>query len=182
MKHNVSNFKIIKLSSGQPRLPPSFRCGGQGYYARGGAHTHSSQFPGSILELPSALNLQVKTQLQAQTVATMAVGHQHQHQVRYLPRDPGLQVVQAQWLSSDPYHLLLAGCPECPGDHLAPTGHAGAVAGCGWGCAPSHSRFSCPAGHLYLCQGLGTGSTGKELGTLTLTGNGRFPASVTQGW
>lgn len=80
MKHNVPNFKIIKLSSGQPRLPPSFRCGGQGYYARGGAHTHSSQFPGSILELPSALNLQVKTQLQAQTVATMAVGHQHQHQ------------------------------------------------------------------------------------------------------
>lgn len=124
-------------------------------------------FQGSIPELPSALYSQVKTQLQAQTGAAVAVGHQHQHQVRHLPQNLGLLAVQALRLSSESYHHLPTGCPECPGDHLAPTGHAGAVAGCGCGCAPSHSGFSCPAGHLYLCQGMGTGSTGKGLGIPT---------------
>lgn len=81
--------------------------------------------------------------------------------------------------ATDPNHLLPAGCPECPGDHLAPTGHAGAVAGRGWGCAPSHSRFSCPTGHLYVCQGMGTGSAGKRLGTQTHRGS--LPLSHTVG-
>lgn len=155
---------------------------GSGIPCRRGAQTCSAQFPDSILELSSALYVQVKTQLQAQTVAAVAVGHQHQHQVRQLPQNLGFQAVQALRLSSDPNHLLPTGCPECPGDHLAPTGHAGAVAGCGWGCAPSHSRFSCPAGHLYLCQGMGTRATGKGLGTQTHTGSGRFLASFTQDW
>lgn len=168
------------MSSGQPRLSLSFRCRASGIPCRTGAQTCSAQSPGSILELLSALYLQVKTQLQAQTVAAVAVGHQHQHQVRHVPEAPGCAGGCSSLVT--PHHLLPAGCPECPGDHLAPTRHAGAMAGCGWGCAPSHSGFSCPAGHLYLCQGMGTGSTGKELGTPTQTGHGKFPASFTQGW
>lgn len=46
-------------------------------------------FSASILKPPSALYSQVKTQLQAQTVAALAVGHQHQHQVKHLLQSPG---------------------------------------------------------------------------------------------
>lgn len=49
------------------------------------------------------------------------------------------------------------------GDHLAAAGPAGAVAGCGWSCAPSHGGLSRPAGHLCLRQDLGAEAASKRL-------------------
>lgn len=62
--------------------------------------------------------------------------------------------------------LLPAEHPGCHGDHLAAAGPGRAVEGRGWGCAPSHGRLSCPAGHLRLCQGLGAGAAGEGPGHL----------------
>lgn len=60
--------------------------------------------------------------------------------------------------------LLPAEHPGRHGDHLAAAGPGRAVEGRGRGCAPSHGRLSCPAGHLRLCQGLGAGATGEGPG------------------
>lgn len=60
--------------------------------------------------------------------------------------------------------LLPTEHPGRHGDHLAAARPGRAVEGCGWGCAPSHGRLSCPAGHLRLCQGLGAGATGEGPG------------------
>ncbi|XP_029083805.1 solute carrier family 25 member 34 isoform X1 [Monodon monoceros] len=113
----------------------------------------------------------VKTQLQAQTVAAMAVGHQHPHQVGTVtPRGfPGWVGWMGPWAGRGrPVTLcpLPAERPGCLGDHLAAAGPGGAVAGCGWGRAPGHGRLGCSAGHLRLRQGLGAGATVAPRGQL----------------
>lgn len=118
----------------------------------------------------SHLLSQVKTQLQAQTVAAMAVGHQHHHQVGTVTPQSRLDWVG--WMGSWAGRgcavtqcLLPTECSGCLGDHLAAAGPGGAMAGRGRGCAQSHGRLSRAAGHLCLCQGLGAGATGEEPGT-----------------
>lgn len=148
--------------------------GGLGVRARGGVPSTRTARPGSS-KVPapgpvSPLLSQVKTQLQAQTVAAMAVGHQHPHQVGTVtPRGfPGWAGWMGPWAGRGrPVTLcpLPAERPGCPGDHLAAAGPGGAVAGCGWGRAPGHGGLGCSAGHLRLRQGLGAGATGKERGT-----------------
>ena len=146
--------------------------GGVGVRARGGVPSTRTACPGSS-KVPSPgpvspLLSQVKTQLQAQTVAAMAVGHQHPHQVGTVtPRSfPGWVGWMGPWAGRGrPVTLcpLPAERPGCLGDHLAAAGPGGAVAGCGWGRAPGHGRLGCSAGHLRLRQGLGAGATGEEL-------------------
>lgn len=148
-------------------------------------HTAQPGSPGWALSPPSPLLSQVKTQLQAQTVAEMAVGHQHHHQV-------GLSLPRAPWAGWAPGRAR--GCPVtlCPlpterpgrhGDHLAAAGPGRSVAGCGRGCAPSHGWLSCPAGHLRLCQGLGAGATGEGPGTHThRSEEGHLPPFSLSAW
>ena len=130
----------------------------------------SPKFPslGPLAPLPS----QVKTQLQAQTVAAMAVGHQHHHQVG--TTSPQSSLSWAGWVGWTG-SWTGSGCPvtPCPlpteppgclGDHLAAAGPGRAVAG-RRGCrAPGHGRLGRSAGYLCLCQGLGAGATGEDLG------------------
>ena len=148
--------------------------GGLGVRAQRGVPSTHTAPPGSP-KFPSPgpvspLHAQVKTQLQAQTVAAMAVGHQHHHQVGTV--SPESSPSWAGWTGS----WTGTGCPltPCPlpteplgrlGDHLAAAGPGRAVAGRGWGRAPGHGWLCRSAGHLCLCQGLGAGATGEALGT-----------------
>lgn len=63
----------------------------QGAWEECPPHTSSARLSKALVLSPlSPLLSQVKTQLQAQTVAAMAVGHQHHHQV-------GLSFPRAPW-------------------------------------------------------------------------------------
>lgn len=119
--------------------------------------------PGPVSRLLS----QVKTQLQAQTVAAMAVGHQHHHQVGAVTPQSSLGRMGSRAGRGCPVTCCLLPAERSGGlgDHLATARPGRTMAGCGWGRAQGHGRLSRAAGHLCLCQGLGAEATGKERGT-----------------